>query len=110
MDIGPFDVDLLFNTLNRILDRRGLKSEDLVLDEISRDEFTIEECTENLLKRLEACKRMSFSNLLGKDSTRNEIISYFLSLLELIRLKIILVRQDEAFSDLIIIKNEMGAG
>lgn len=77
LDIGPFDVDLLFNTLNRILDRRGLKSEDLVLDEISRDEFTIEECTENLLKRLEACKRMSFSNLLGKDSTRNEIISYF---------------------------------
>lgn len=108
-DIGPFDVDSLLNTLSKMLDRRGLKSEVLNLEEIRRDEFTIKDCTENILNRLVISKKIKFSQLLNENSTRNEIVAYFLSLLELMRFKNIFVKQDESFSDLIIIKNDIGA-
>lgn len=109
IQIGPFDVDSLLKTLSKMLDRRGLKSEVLSLEEIRRDEFTIKDCTENILERLLVNKKIRFSQLLNDSSTRNEIVAYFLSLLELMRFRNIFVKQDEAFSDLIIIKNDIGA-
>ena len=109
IEIGPFEVDSLFKTLNKILNRRGLNSDILNFEEISRDEFTIKDCTENILERLEYTKKIKFSQLLNNNSTRNEIVAYFLSLLELMRFKNIFVSQDDAFSDLIIIKNDIGA-
>lgn len=109
VDIGPFDVDALFKTLNKILSRRGLNSEVLSFEEISRDEFTIKDCTDNILQKLEFTKKIKFSQLLNPNSTRNEIVAYFLSLLELMRFKNIFVSQDDAFSDLLIIKNDIGA-
>lgn len=108
-DIGPFDVDSLFKTLNKILNRRGLDSDVLIFEEISRDEFTIKDCTNNILQRLELTKKIKFSQLLNGNSSRNEIVAYFLSLLELMRFKNIFVSQDDAFSDLLIIKNDIGA-
>lgn len=109
IEIGPFDIDSLLITLSKMLDRRGLKSEVLSLEEISRDEFTIKDCTENILERLRLNKKIRFSQLLNQDSSRNEIVAYFLSLLELMRFGNIVVRQDNVFSDLIIIKNDIGA-
>lgn len=109
IEIGPFDVDSLLETLSKMLDKRGLKSEVLSLGEIRRDEFTIKDCTENILERLVMSKKVRFSQLLNDNSTRNEIVAYFLSLLELMRFGNIFVKQDDAFSDLIIIKNDIGA-
>lgn len=109
IDIGPFDVDLLFKTLGKILNRRGLNSDVLNFEEISRDEFTIRDCTKDILKRLEFTSTIRFSQLLNDNSTRNEIVAYFLSLLELMRFKNIYVSQDGAFSDLLIVKNDIGA-
>ncbi|MDR7869989.1 MAG: segregation/condensation protein A [Tissierellaceae bacterium] len=108
LEIGPLDIESLFKTLNRILERRGLDTDYLNFEEISRDEFTIEECTENIIQRLEFKKKISFSELLKINSSKNEIVAYFLSLLELMKFKNISVRQDKAFSDIIIVRNDMG--
>lgn len=109
IEIGPFDIDSLLKTLSKMLDRRGLKSEVLSIEEIRRDEYTIQDCTENILQRLLIHSKIKFSHLLNDSSTRNEIVAYFLSLLELMRFRNIFVKQDEAFSDLIIIRNDIGA-
>ena len=109
IEIETFDVDSLFKTLNKILNRRVLNSDVLIFEEISRDEFTIMDCTKTILQKLELTKQIKFSQLLNNNSSRNEIVAYFLSLLELMRFKNIFVSQDDVFSDLIIIKNDIGA-
>ena len=109
VEFGPLNIDSLFKTLNKILERRGRDLEPLNLEEIVRDEFTIEECSESILQRLEFKNKIKFSELLNDNSSKYEIVSYFLSLLELMRFKGIFVRQDRAFSDIVIIKNDLGA-
>ncbi len=109
IEIGPFDIDSLLKTLSKMLDRRGLRTEILSIEEIRRDEYTIKDCTQDILERLLVNDKIKFSQLLNDSSTRNEIVAYFLSLLELMRFRNIFVKQDEAFSDLIIIKNDIGA-
>ena len=109
LELGPLNIDSLFKALNKILERRARNLTSLNLEEITRDEFTIEECSESILQQLEFNKKIKFSELLHENSSKYEIVSYFLSLLELMRLKGIFVRQDRAFSDIVIIKNEVGA-
>ncbi len=104
VELGHLNINSLFNTLNNILKRRGLEPEILNFEEINREEFTIEECTNDLLQRLEKKKKLKFSDLFDDNSTKNEIVSYFLSLLELIRLNNIRVSQYNVFSDILIIK------
>ncbi len=108
VDIGPFDIDSLYKTINKILERLGLNSDSLNFEEISRDEYTIKECSDYILGRLQIEKKVKFSDLLKSNSGKNEIVSYFLSLLELMRFKNIIVRQNKAFSDLVIIINDIG--
>ena len=109
VDLGPLDVESLFMTLNRILNKRGLAVEDFDLGAIRRDEYSVKDCTENILRRLEDSRTIKFSQLLRADSSKNEIVAYFLSVLELMKAKTILVEQEYAFADLIIRKNEIGA-
>lgn len=107
VEIGNIDIESLYNTLNKILERQGLDLNILNLEEISKDEYTIAECSENILQRLKFKKRIRFSELLEDKCSKNEIVSYFLSLLELMRFKDIFVQQDKVFSDIIIIRNDI---
>lgn len=109
IDIGDFNIDSLLEALSKILERKGLNSDFIDFEEIYKDEFTIEMCSENILQRLKYKKKIRFSELLNHNSSINEIVSYFLSLLELMRFKNIFVRQDKTFSDILIIKNDIGA-
>lgn len=99
-----YNLTLLVRSLNNILSRRGIKEPTLDVELIQREEYSIKECVEDILYQLKWEKEIKFSNLLKKDSNRNEIIAYFLSVLELIKQKTIYVVQDSAFTDLFINK------
>jgi len=74
--------------------------------EVIKDEFTIEGKIHELLHLLLVVPSMRISELFGKAKNKIEIIVVFLSILELIRLKEIVARQKDAFSEIEITRNK----
>lgn len=101
-ELESLNIDLLLKSLSNIIEKRNKENRILDISEIQRDEYTLEECIKNIKQKLKLDNILKFNSLLGKDSTRKEIITYFLSILELISMKYIYVNQEEDFSDLII--------
>lgn len=99
-----YSLHLLVRSLNNILNKKGLEGKEMDIWEIRREEFTIKECVEDIIDRLQVNTKIKFSDLLKKNANRNEIVAYFLSVLELIKQKSIYVLQDEDFTDIFINK------
>ncbi|MBU1913512.1 MAG: segregation/condensation protein A [Candidatus Omnitrophica bacterium] len=77
-----------------------------MFQEIIKDEFTIEQKVHDLLHMLVKTPVMSLFDLFKNAKNKPEIIATFLAVLELIRLKEIIVVQKQNFSDIEIIRNE----
>lgn len=104
IDFNEFDLELLVKSLNNILYRRGTKEDLIIVKDIIRAEYTISGCIDSIFKKLEVLDNISFNDLLNIDARKDEIIAYFLALLELIKTKDIIVKQEDTFSDVIIEK------
>ena len=77
-----------------------------IFQEIIKDEFTVEQKVHDLLHRLVITPAISLFELFKNSKNKTEIIATFLAVLELIRLKEIIVVQKQNFSDIEIIRNE----
>ena len=77
-----------------------------MFQEIIKDEFTVEQKVHDLLHMLVKSPAMSLFDLFKNAKNKPEIIATFLAVLELIRLKEIIVVQKQNFSDIEIIRNE----
>lgn len=77
-----------------------------VFQKVVKDEVTVEEKTHELLHLLAKKPKLYFKKLLKNAKSKLEIIATFLSILELIRLKEILVYQSRPFGEIEIIRNE----
>lgn len=104
LEIEGLKVDFLLKSLNNILAKKTKENNILFVNEIQREEYTLEKCISIIKERIVSEYNLKFSSLIDRESTRSEIITYFLSILELIRMKYINVFQKEDFSDLIISK------
>ncbi|MBI3615301.1 MAG: segregation/condensation protein A [Candidatus Omnitrophica bacterium] len=95
----------LFDLLNAFsLFMKGQVSREL-FHEVIKDEFTVEEKTEILRNLIQDRGKLGFSDLFGAAKNTLEIIATFLALLELIRLKEIVVRQAQHFGEILILRN-----
>lgn len=74
--------------------------------EVIKDEFTIEEKIHEILHLLLVCPCVRLFELFARAKNKMEIIVIFLSILELIRLKEIIIRQKELFGDIEILRNK----
>ncbi len=77
-----------------------------MFQEIIKDEFTVEQKVHDLLHMLVKTPVISLFDLFKSAKNKPEIIATFLAVLELIRLKEIIVVQKQNFSDIEIIRNE----
>lgn len=77
-----------------------------VFQEIVKDEFTVEEKIHDLLHMLVKTPVVFLSGLFKTAKNKTEIIAIFLAVLELIRMKEILVAQKQSFDEIEIIRNE----
>ncbi|MBU1124413.1 MAG: segregation/condensation protein A [Candidatus Omnitrophica bacterium] len=77
-----------------------------VFYEVIKDEFTIEEKIHTLLHLLLEVSRVSLSELFKKAKHKIEVIVTFLAILELIRMKEIVVLQGGLFQDIEISRNK----
>ncbi len=89
----------LWNTFNIVLRRLAEK---LVVGEIHDEVVTVSDQMEWLLERTRTTKVFVFSELFPEGVTLRRLVSTFLAMLELTRLKHLRIRQNEAFSDIVV--------
>lgn len=73
---------------------------------IEKDRWTVEDKIFEIKTLLLSVDKISFYNMVGGDFTRGEIITLFMAMLELLKLQIININQEEMFGDIQIIKGE----
>ena len=89
------DINLLSETLLEILNREDNR---IVIEEteiIEAEEYKIEDCIEDILWKVEKNRTYTFSYFLSKKTNRNEVISVFLALLELLKSNILKVVKNQ---------------
>jgi segregation and condensation protein A len=93
-NVSIFD---LLNAVNSVLKRISQRDD---LRDIFEDKWSVSEKIEHLLKAINEQTRLKFSTLFASASSRSEVVVTFLALLELIRLKQIIVVQSEHFGEI----------
>ena len=98
LDVSLFD---LISAFANVL--KGLPQD--TFHEVVRDEFTVAEKVHEIFHRLAKTPSIYFSDLFRQARSKIEAITTFLALLELVRLKEIVVRQESHFADIEIARN-----
>lgn len=101
-ELKKIDLDQLLKAIHNILSKKAVSINRIDFSEISRQEYTLESCIDEIRIKLKQKKSFLFSHLLSTNTSREEIVTYFLSLLELIKMKKVYVEQDSNFTDLTI--------
>lgn len=95
------DINLLSETLLEILNKVDNR---IVIEEteiIEAEEYKIEDCIEDILWKVKKNNKYSFSYFLSKKTNRNEVISVFLALLELLKSNILKVVKNEGNTEIL---------
>ncbi|MFA5287209.1 MAG: segregation/condensation protein A [Candidatus Omnitrophota bacterium] len=74
--------------------------------EVVKDQFTVEQATHEILHLLLVKSEVKLSELFARAKNKLDIIVTFLAVLELIRMKEIVARQNEAFEEIEILRNK----
>lgn len=110
VDLNEISIDSIKSILPYIFKVKNIEEEnetkkDERLNKIVRGKIiSVEEKIEYIQNILTTADKISFNNII-KDNTKDEVIATFLSLLELIKSKEIVVVQENLFEDIIIKKN-----
>ena len=110
VDLNEIYIDSIKSILPYIFKVKNIEEEnetkkDERLNKIVRGKIiSVEEKIEYIQNILTTADKISFNNII-KDNTKDEVIATFLSLLELIKAKEIVVVQENFFEDIIIKKN-----
>lgn len=97
------DASKLAVTFNNILKRYGKEDE---LRIIPMEKFSVKKCMDNINKKLKLNVDFYFSELLSEFAMREEIVSYFLALLEMCKLQILTLTQNEELTDILVIPKQ----
>ena len=116
--LPPQEVELTGLTLDglreaflRVLSRRPRLDDDPESNHyaprnIHRDSHTVQECMLNLLNRIKARKRMKFEDAFSDAPTREEVVTYFLAVLELLKLGQMHAKQDTVYGGIVLISGK----
>jgi segregation and condensation protein A len=99
-EVSLFD---LLSAVNQVLQRYQQRQGPR---EIFEDRWTVSEKIEQLRKLIEERPQLRFSELFEGTISRSEVVATFLAILELIRLRVLSVRQTSAFSEIEICRVE----
>ena len=103
VEITGLTLEKLIRAYQKVLARaeRAELDERMASREIRRDTFTVSGCMTRIgrMVRKGGCR---FSQLFGEDYTRQEVVTMFMALLELIKLNRLHVRQDAAYGEILL--------
>ena len=100
-ELTGLTLDGLLAAFARVMARAGEEEEETVhaARRIIRDEYTVARCTAHILRRLKKGP-VKFEELFSPHPSRDEVVTLFLALLELLRLGRAGVRQEGIFGDM----------
>jgi scpA/B protein len=102
-----FNLDAMLEAFTKLLIKADLKKRDKnKAKEIPKDIFTVADKIVFIREQLSQRKEMSFYELFGEYYTRNEVITTFQAMLELLKLQYIKVKQTGIYEDINIVYNE----
>lgn len=78
-----------------------------IFHEIVKDEFTVEQKMAILKDRMAREPRLTFAQLFEAAKNTLEVITTFLALLELIRMKFLVARQGEVFGEIMVLRADL---
>ena len=102
IEITGLTLDKLLKAYQRVLARASQgETDDLASREIRRDSFTVAGCMARISRSLRSGARR-FSELFGETFTRQEVVTMFLAMLELIRLNRLRVSQEASYDEILL--------
>ena len=103
IEITGLTLEKLIKAYQRVLARaeKAELEEHMASREIRRDSFTVAGCMARISRTVRR-GRCRFSELFGEDYTRQEVVTMFLALLELIKLNRLHISQDAAYEEIIL--------
>lgn len=104
--LKQMNVENLVNAFAKMLSRANLETAVEETKTIERDRWTVEEKEFEIKTLITQKDSLKFSEIVGEDFTRGEIITTFMALLELLKRQQICVSQDEQFGEILILKGE----
>jgi len=103
LELTGLTMEGLLSAFARVMERVKDQEEEPVqaARRIIRDEYTVARCTAHILRRLKKGP-IRFENLFSQSPTRDEVVTLFLALLELLRLGRAAVTQEGVFGDMLV--------
>ena len=104
--LTQMNIENLISAFTNLLNKATIR--EIVAEErtIVRDRWTVEEKIFEIKTILTTCESIKFDELVGEDFTRGEVITLFMAMLELLKLQVIDVSQEEMFGKIDIIRGE----
>ncbi len=81
------------------------KQDDAKFHQVIKDDFTVEEKINYFKKFFKSKNSTTMTEIINRSNSKMEVIVYFLAILELVRLKVLKVKQSKTFGDIWIYKN-----
>ncbi len=108
-DLMEMNLDELVTVFKKLILKNKNRGNLVTFAEIEREEYTIEKCTTKIKNKLKKNKKIKFYELFNNGASKNEIITIFLSLLELVKSKYVAIYQKKNFDEIYIKRiNEEG--
>ena len=103
LELTGLTLDGLLAAFARVMARVPEEEEEAVhaARRIVRDEYTVPRCSAHILKQLKKGP-VSFEALFSPEPSRDEVVTLFLALLELLRLGRVSARQDGVFGEMVL--------
>lgn len=98
--IKDMELDTLLNAFVGIMHRVNKIEKNKESKEIVKETFTVEQKISSIKDTLISRNKIKFSELFLESASKEEVITTFMALLELIKMQMIRVSQDDLFSDI----------
>ncbi|HLR20424.1 MAG TPA: segregation/condensation protein A [Tissierellaceae bacterium] len=107
VNLKSMDLKHLLRSINKIISSQSL-SKKIDIHQIQKNRYSVNECSDNIINLLNIRHSITFTELLSAETNISEIVTYFLSILELTKLQLVLVQQNENHTNLTITSREVG--
>ncbi len=98
--IKDMQLDALLDAFVNVMHKVNKIDKNKESKEITKESYTVEQKISTIKDSLISRNKIKFSELFLESSTKEEVITTFMALLELIKLQVIRVSQDDLFSDI----------
>lgn len=98
--IKDMNIDLLLDAFVGIMHKVNKVEKSKESKEIVKEVFTVEQKISSIKDTLISRDKLKFSELFLESASKDEVITTFMALLELIKMQVIRVSQDDIFSDI----------